>query len=150
MRSGRRLGDGSCPKWPPGWPGTTRFGGNDGIWTPFWEAVSLKFRFFRHRFLHQISEGVFRGCSWILDLIFMTFGLRNRRRNQKGEHMKNLCFHYEKPMFSKAQGSLFWFKNNEKWSRNPRRNRRRHFCGFHGFQAPFRAPKSRKNDKKTM
>ena len=46
MRSGGRLGGGSCPKWPPGWPGTTRFGGNDDIWTPLWEAFSLKNRFF--------------------------------------------------------------------------------------------------------
>ena len=31
------------------------------FWRSFWETFSIKIDFFRHRFSHQISEGILRG-----------------------------------------------------------------------------------------
>ena len=100
------------------------------FWRSFWEPFLRKVDLFRHRFSHQISEGILRGFLWILELIFMTFGLQNRAWIRKGENMKNLVFLKENLCFWRSRALLFGRKIYEKRCRNAMRNRNRLFHVF--------------------
>ena len=103
---------------------------------------------FRHRFSHQISEGILRGFWWILELIFMTFGLQNRAWIRKGENMKNLVFLKENLCFWRSRALLFGRKIDEKRCRNTMRNRNRLFHDFWSILASILEPKIDKKRQK--
>ncbi len=92
MRSGRRFGGDAFPKWSQKPKVLLECVPKGSFWESFWEQCSIKIRIFRHRFLHQILECIFKGFLWMLELMFVTFGLQNRSRIRKCKHMKNLCF----------------------------------------------------------
>ena len=150
MKSGRRLGGDWCPRWLPGAKSRTSFGQNCSIWAPFGEPFSLKNRFCRHRFLHQISEGIFRGFWWILELIFMTLASKNRIRSGKSENMKNLVLLKENLCFRRSRALFFGLKIDKNGVGTRCGIGTDFFMIFDGFGPPFWAPKSRKSIKETM
>jgi hypothetical protein len=124
-----------------------RLAQNGSIWAPFWEAFSLKTVFVLHRFLHQISEGIFRGFKWIPDFNFMTIGLQIRCRNRKRENMKNLCFIKENLCFRRSRRLFLGLKDMKQRSHSARRIRRRFFNGFSWISASVWSSNIEKIDK---
>ena len=108
----------------------------------------LKSDLFRHRFLHQISEGIFRGFWWILEVIFMTFWLQTGSESEKAKRWKTYVLHKENLCFGGSR-ALYFHQQSIKNDVGTRGGiGTDFFMIFDGFRPPFRGPKSRKNDKK--
>ena len=110
----------------------------------------LKSDLFRHRFLHQISEGIFRGFWWISEVIFMTFWLQTGSESEKAKRWKTYVLQKENLCFGGSRAFYFHLKIDKKRCRNARRNRNRLFHDFWWISASISRSKIEKNDKKSM